>query len=105
MGFGDVKFVGAIGTFLGWQGTLTTVFGGAIVGSLWFALAMLWKSTAGRGAKPLLKAETPEGETAELGLGVQVPYGPMLAIGAALHFLWLHRWVDAYIAQLLPLFR
>ncbi|MFA5262982.1 MAG: prepilin peptidase [Opitutaceae bacterium] len=105
MGFGDVKFVGAIGAFTGWQGTVTAVFGGAIIGSLWFTLAIVWrKLTSGR--KPsLLKAETPEGRPADLGFGVQVPYGPMLAIAGAAHFLWVHKWVQAYFDQLVILFK
>ena len=96
MGFGDVKFVGAIGAFTGWQGAVTAVFGGAIVGTLWFMGALLWRKLAGKSAPPAMKAETPEGQPAELGFGVQVPYGPMLAIAGAMHFLWLHRWVSAY---------
>src|SRR5512146_598871 len=43
MGFGDVKFVGAIGAFTGWQGAVAAVFGGAVIGTLWFALVLLWQ--------------------------------------------------------------
>jgi len=100
MGFGDVKLVGAIGAFTGWQGTVTAIFGGAIVGTLWFVVALLWQKLAGKSAPSAMKAETPEGQPAELGFGVQVPYGPMLAIAGALHFLWLHRWVAAYFEGL-----
>ena len=96
MGFGDVKLVGASGAFTGWQGAVTAVFGGAIVGTLWFVGALLWKKLAGKSAPLAMKAETPDGQPAELGFGVQVPYGPMLAIAGAMHFLWLHRWVSAY---------
>ncbi|MBI5382603.1 MAG: prepilin peptidase [Opitutae bacterium] len=96
MGFGDVKLVGAIGAFTGWQGAVTAVFGGAIVGTVWFVVALGWRKCAGKNAPAAMKAETPEGEPAELGFGVQVPYGPMLAIAGALHFLWLHRGVAQY---------
>src|SRR5688572_26497096 len=41
MGFGDVKFVGAIGAFCGWQGAVFAVFGGAVVGTVWFIFAKL----------------------------------------------------------------
>ena len=40
MGFGDVKFVGAIGAFCGWQGAVFSIFGGALVGTVWFAIRM-----------------------------------------------------------------
>ena len=43
MGFGDVKFVGAIGTFTGWEGTVFAVFGGAMIGTIWIGLALLWR--------------------------------------------------------------
>jgi leader peptidase (prepilin peptidase) / N-methyltransferase len=100
MGFGDVKLVGALGAFTGWQGTVTAVFGGAIVGTVWFAVALLWQKLAGKSAPAAMKAETPEGQPAELGFGVQVPYGPMLAIAGVLHYLWLHHWVAAYFEEL-----
>lgn len=104
MGFGDVKFLGAIGAFVGWKGAVFAVFGGAMVGCVWFAVAMLWQKLTGRAAPP---AETPpasaeggEAPPAPLGFGVHVPFGPMLGIAALLYFLALHRWVDDYFANL-----
>jgi leader peptidase (prepilin peptidase)/N-methyltransferase len=101
MGFGDVKFVGMIGAFCGWQGTVFSIFGGAFVGLVWFALAFAWQKLF-PAQKTALPAEAPgaEGQPVSLGLGVHVPFGPMLAIAAALYFLWLHPWVDAYFAAL-----
>lgn len=105
MGFGDVKFVGAIGAFTGWQGAVTSVFGGAVVGTLWFLIALIWQKVAGRSSAPAaLKSETPEGEPAALGFGVQVPFGPMLAIAAVLYFLVFRGFVDAWFAQFGELF-
>jgi leader peptidase (prepilin peptidase)/N-methyltransferase len=105
MGFGDVKFVGAIGAFTGWQGAVTSVFGGAVVGTLWFLVALIWQKIAGRSSAPTaLKSETPEGEPAALGFGVQVPFGPMLAIAAVLYFLVFRGFVDAWFAQFGELF-
>lgn len=123
MGFGDVKFVGAIGAFVGWQGAVFTVFGGAVVGSLWFALALLRRglfgahSPAGPGvapAAPQPAREAPEapveaavaaGSAGDrpIGFGVEVPFGPMLAIAGLLYFLVLHRWVDAYFSTIAEL--
>lgn len=105
MGFGDVKFVGAIGAFTGWQGAVTSVFGGAVVGTLWFLIALIWQKVAGRSSAPAaLKSEMPEGEPAALGFGVQVPFGPMLAIAAVLYFLVFRGFVDAWFAQFGELF-
>ena len=105
MGFGDVKFVGAIGAFLGWQGAVTSVFGGAVVGTLWFIVALVWQKIAGNSPAPAaLKAETPEGEPTAIGFGAQVPFGPMLAIAAALHFLFFRGFVAAWFGQFGELF-
>ena len=53
--------------------------------AVWFALALLWQKLSGRRAP--VRTETPEGEPADLGFGVHVPFGPMLAIaGAGLFF-------------------
>lgn len=98
MGFGDVKFVGAIGAFCGWQGTITAIFGGAIIGSLWFAGALIWQKVSGK--KLQLKTPEPDSETADLAMGAHVPYGPMLALGGLLHFLFLHRYIAAYFERL-----
>ncbi len=104
MGFGDVKFIGAIGAFTGWQGTISAMFGGALVGTVWFLFALIVRRVHGDKSPVLLKAETADGKPAELAFGAQVPYGPMLAIAATLHFLWLHRYVDAYFSELNSLF-
>lgn len=100
MGFGDVKFVGAIGAFCGWQGAVFSIFGGAIVGTIWFVIALSWQKLSGKKSPVTPRAETPEGEPTDLGLGVHVPFGPMLAIAGAIHFLWAHTWVADYFADI-----
>jgi leader peptidase (prepilin peptidase)/N-methyltransferase len=107
MGFGDVKFLGTIGAFVGWKGAVFSIFGGAVVGCLWFALAVLVQQVTGR-AKPVAEAPAPSSEpagtpAAPVGFGVQVPFGPMLAIAALIYFLVAHRWVDEYFASLTPM--
>ena len=53
MGFGDVKFVGAIGAFCGWHGAVFSVFGGALLGTIWLGLAFAWRSLSrGKRAGP-----------------------------------------------------
>jgi leader peptidase (prepilin peptidase) / N-methyltransferase len=100
MGFGDVKFMGAIGAFCGWQGAVFALFGGAVIGTVWFILALLWQKLAGRTSPVAPRAETPDGQPADLGFGVHVPFGPMLAMGGLAHFLWGHRWTEAYFGAL-----
>jgi leader peptidase (prepilin peptidase) / N-methyltransferase len=104
MGFGDVKYLGALGAFVGWQGAVFAMFGGAVLGCVWFAAAYAWKKLTGRNAPVALPAETPDGQPAELGLGVHVPFGPMLGLAALIYFFWAHRFVDAYFADLKMLF-
>ena len=104
MGFGDVKFLGALGAFVGWKGAVFAMFGGALIGCAWFAFALLWKTAFGRGPALAPKIETPEGEPAEVGLGVHISFGPMLGVGALLYFFALHGPVDAYFDGLRILF-
>ena len=100
MGFGDVKFVGAIGAFCGWQGAVFAIFGGALVGTVWFFVAWIWQRVTGRNAPVAPPSETPEGEPAPLGFGAHVPFGPMLAIAGALHFLVFRGWVAAWFEEI-----
>ena len=77
MGGGDVKMMAMVGAFLGWQGTLLTVFLGALIGSLIFVPLSL------AGHKKL------------------VPFGIFLAIGAAATYLVgpaLLGWYTGYVA-------
>ncbi len=62
MGFGDVKFVGGIGAFCGWPGAVFAVFGGAVVGTIWFVVAMLWQRVSGKTSPvaPPVEAPLPE---------------------------------------------
>jgi len=103
MGFGDVKFVGAIGAFCGWHGAVFSIFGGAAVGTLWIGTALVWQKISGKPGSGAPRSETPDGEPADMGLGVHVPFGPMLAIAGALYFLFLRGWVDAWFEQLTAL--
>ncbi len=100
MGFGDVKFVGAIGAFTGWQGAVFAVFGGAVVGTIWIGIAWVWQKLSGKKSPVTPRSETPDGQAADLGFGVQVPFGPMLAIAGLLHFFCFQDWMENYFADL-----
>jgi leader peptidase (prepilin peptidase)/N-methyltransferase len=63
MGGGDVKLMGMLGSFLGWQGAVLTIMVGALTGTLAGVTLMLLK-----------KHEA----------GQHIPFGPFLAVGALL---------------------
>lgn len=105
MGFGDVKFVGAIGAFTGWQGAVFAVFGGAVVGMVWIGIAWIWQKLSGKKSPVTPRTETADGQPAELGFGVQIPYGPMLAIAGLLHFFCFQHWMEDYFAELAAMFQ
>lgn len=104
MGFGDVKFVGALGAFCGWKGAVFAIFGGACVGTVWFAVAFLMEKATGKRTVVAPPSETPEGEQAPLGFGVHVPFGPMLAIAGGLYFILFNRWIDPWLAEFASIF-
>jgi leader peptidase (prepilin peptidase)/N-methyltransferase len=77
MGMGDVKFLAAIGAFLGWQATLFTVFVSSVVGGLVGVILILvsrsnWKA--------------------------RIPYGPYIALGALVWVICGPSIVDWYLS-------
>jgi leader peptidase (prepilin peptidase)/N-methyltransferase len=102
MGFGDVKFLGAIGAFVGWQGAVFAIFGGAVIGTFAIAGSLLLRNLLPRRQTGATYSQ----EEASPGVfGRQTPFGPMLAAGALLYFLLLRPYVDAYFANIADLFR
>lgn len=96
MGFGDVKFLGAIGAFVGWQGAIFAIFGGAVIGTFAIAISLLIQNVL-----PKKKDD----EESKAVFGRQTPFGPMLAAGALLYFLLLRPYVDAYFANIAEILR
>ena len=67
MGGGDVKLLGMIGVFTGWQGVLFTIFTGSLLGSL---VGIPWA---------LLQKKD---------MQTAIPFGPFLALGALFYVLF-----------------
>ncbi|MDD5198599.1 MAG: prepilin peptidase [Terrimicrobiaceae bacterium] len=82
MGLGDVKFLACIGAFLGWQAVLFTVATSSVAGALIGGGTMLL--TRGRA-------------------GGRIPYGPYLALGAALWLVCGPEAIRWYLALLRPI--
>jgi len=76
MGFGDVKLLGAIGAFLGWQAVLFTILLSSLVGATVGIVFIIAKSRE---------------------MQSRIPYGPYLALGAVVWILWGYHWWDLYI--------
>jgi leader peptidase (prepilin peptidase)/N-methyltransferase len=103
MGEGDVKFVGFIGAFCGWQGAVFAMFGGAFIGTIILLPILLlgrifgWKQ-GGSDNDSDSDSDSDEDEES-VAFGSQVPFGPMLAVGGLVYFLGFDRYVDAYFAD------
>ena len=83
MGFGDVKLMGAIGAFCGWQGAVFAFFGGAVIGCLLLLVCLPWIRRKESGDE-----------------GLRIPFGPSLAIGGVVYLLWAKPMVTAYFANI-----
>jgi leader peptidase (prepilin peptidase)/N-methyltransferase len=103
MGEGDVKFLGCIGAFCGWQGAVFGMFGGAVIGSVVLLPILLLGRIFGWEQTVLGVDGNPKEE--KVAFGSQVPFGPMLAGAGLLYFLLLSPQVDAYLADVARLIR
>ena len=76
MGLGDVKFMAAIGAFLGWQAVIFSLFFSSIVGAAVGIVLIALKQKS---------------------LQSRLPYGPYIAVGAAVWIFCGWRWWDAFL--------
>jgi leader peptidase (prepilin peptidase)/N-methyltransferase len=91
LGEGDVKLLGCIGAFCGWQGALFAIFGGALIGTI-----MLLPVALAQGkAKPEGDDDSVE-QGAKVGWGVEVPFGPFLGTAALIYHFGLFSLVDPW---------
>ena len=78
MGFGDVLFLMMIGAFTGWQAVLFTILAASVLGTVF---AVIHRLTG--------KAEW----------GAKIPFGPYLAMGAALWVFYGPQFVEWYVSK------
>lgn len=74
MGLGDVKLIGCIGAFLGWEGCVWSLFVGSLLGTLFVCLRTLH----------------PKNSQRQLILKNAMPFGPYLAAAALLFIPYQH---------------
>jgi len=80
LGGGDIKLLGMIGAFIGWQGVAFTILVSSISGTI-IALPLMWRSGKG--------------------IGSELPYGPFLAFGAVAYIFWGRLFFHWYFSDLL----
>jgi leader peptidase (prepilin peptidase)/N-methyltransferase len=92
LGEGDVKLLGCIGAFCGWKGAVFTIFGGAMVGCI-FMIPMLLLSRLGSRKEDLDRGDR------KIEWGMEVPFGPFLAIAAILFWVGARFWVEEWFSE------
>ncbi len=80
MGMGDVKLLGMIGAFLGWQALPVTVLISSLVGAV---MGVLFAAASGEGVRKF-----------------PVPFGPFLALGALAHVFFGRELILWYLQRL-----
>ena len=85
IGLGDVAFLGCIGAFCGWQGAFFALFGGAFCGTIVLLPLVIWQRI--KQNKAIVSAKSSD----------FIPFGPWLAIGAALYFLFFREEVRSVL--------
>lgn len=70
MGGGDVKLMGGIGAFVGWEGVITTIVFASVLGLVYSVFLMIFKGK---------------------GKGDAIPFGPFLSAGALINLFYLVR--------------
>ena len=88
LGQGDIKLLGLVGSFCGWQGGLFVIFGGALLGTIFLIPIFL--------ITKYLKKEEVALEDKKVAWGMEIPFGPFLGIAALIYFLGLEIYVDAW---------
>jgi leader peptidase (prepilin peptidase)/N-methyltransferase len=92
LGLGDVWLVGMIGAFTGWIGVIFTLFAGSLLGSI----CGIAYALTGR-ARRLPVLDSPASSERDSILLTPIPFGPFLAIAAAIFALFQPRLPDWYL--------
>ena len=100
MGEGDVILVGCIGAFCGWQGAVFAIFGGSLIGAFSMIPIVATKKFVVKNSKNK-PHKFEDGTEAD---PLAIPYGPWLALGGLLYYIFLRDFVDTYFANIATVF-
>lgn len=107
LGFGDIKLIGGIGAFIGWQGGLFALFGGAIIGCIFMLPYLLYKRITEKENAPPPPNDDPNilfSESAfisdEEDESEHIPFGPMLSLGAIAYVLGAKDFLLEFLRQI-----
>lgn len=94
IGFGDVKLMGCIGAFFGWQGAIFSLFFGALIGLFAVGILLIGTRIGLINGSLLFKGDEQEEDTqrattAGISLGTRLPFGPWIACAGVVYGLWL----------------
>lgn len=111
IGLGDVFLIGMIGAFIGWPGTLFTMFVGSIFGSIGGLLTALFGASVVPPAQEEVPAAIAEVTGVRRGglpppadsgshsiLRMEVPFGPFLALAAGIYALFQPQLIHWYFS-------
>lgn len=116
MGEGDIILVACVGAFCGWQGAIFSLFGGAVLGSVILLPLLLLKGIFSKAKKyseknkkekkksKLAKSDNSESADSESAGALEIPFGPWIALGGLVYYIFLSNAVDAYFAGLAEIF-
>ena len=96
LGQGDVKLMGCIGAFFGWEVAVFIIFAGASIGTAVVIPFMVLQNFK----KKSSKQDPPEDQ---ISWGREIPFGPYLAIATLLYLGGMNHWVDPWIKGVLAI--
>ncbi len=99
MGMGDAKLLAMIAAMTGWKGSVFSLVAGSVQGILVFTPILLWRNRKrknGSRPSPFPADESPPPPPQTI-LRTEVPFGPMLALGALEFVLWGDVFIGAYV--------
>ena len=92
LGEGDIKLLGCIGAFCGWQGAIFAIFGGIV-----WNLPVATRSAL---SKIISFSKRKNDSDGELAWGKEVPFGPFLAVAGLFYFLggsvYIEPWFEPF---------